>query len=117
MDWHDDMVLIETDTGDRGSGATVAAALQNLKATTAGTIFLDTADFLIVTGDGMAAMEQVKPYLKGTVRVCRGEVKMDLEEAARFLVVHKPKIRLKELIPESLREKICVVDGRMILSE
>lgn len=110
-------VIIATDTGDFGRGETVEAALENLKTTTAGLIFLDTADYLLISEDGMSEAAELKGYLKPTVRICRTEEKIDLLEAAEYLSIHKPTTRIKAYKGGELPEKLVKEDGRLRLKE
>lgn len=91
----EDQLAIETDTGDLGRGATVEVALQDLKDTTAGMVFLDTADYLLVSERALGEITEVRRFLKTSVRVCMAEPGIDLTAAAEFLAVHKPAATLK----------------------
>ena len=44
-------LVIETDTGDMGQGETLEEAFEDLKQSTPAAIFLETADYLLVTED------------------------------------------------------------------
>lgn len=98
MDQSEKGTILRLDTGDYGVGDTVEQALENMKATASGTVFLDTADYLIVTESAESAVAEVAPYLKGSVRICRGD-EMDFAAAAEYLATHRPKIRLKDWNP------------------
>ena len=90
-----EQIVLETDMGDRGVGATGADALQNLKDTTPGIIYLDTAEYLLMTADAQEAVEQLRQDLHKSVRVCTAELGVDLELAAQFLPVHGDLPQLK----------------------
>ena len=60
----DGQVQIETDTGQTGTGGNWAEAVEKLRAGTAGEIFLDTADVLLV-GPGAG---NILPQLEGDIR-------------------------------------------------
>lgn len=91
-----DMVVIVTDTGNSGRGGGVEAAFKNLEETTAGIIFLDTADYLLVSESAITEASVLQNYLKSDVRVCKAEKGIDLVQAAEFLAVHPPHVKLKE---------------------
>ena len=83
------LLILETDTGDRGWGLTIDQAVAKLKETTPGQIYLDTADFLLL-GQGMERyLPQLTEYLKKKTRIAYGE-NVDLKDAAAYLQVHKP---------------------------
>lgn len=90
-----EMIRIETDTGDSGEGGTVNQAIWDLQETTAGRVYLDTAEYILLGADE-TVLNQISPYLKDAIRVCKcaGEIKLD--ETAVFLDVHRPKIKLKD---------------------
>lgn len=84
-------VVIKTDTGDLGSGVSVDAALQNLKETTPGIVYLDTAEYLLVNADAKALIPDISRCLKDKVKVCYMDGEPDLKMAASYLAVHSPK--------------------------
>ena len=90
----DDGILIKTDTGDIGRGRTVNQAIWNLHETTAGTVYLDTAEYLLLPSDE-TVLKQMYPYLRKTVRISQWAGEVELEEAAKYLDVHKPNVQLK----------------------
>ena len=83
-DWY----IMETDTEDSGIGATPEQALQNLKDTSSGIIYLDTAQYLLLTQDTLEAAEDLRQELKPSVRLCIAAKSVDLVEAAKYLSVH-----------------------------
>lgn len=93
---------IETDTGNRGFGGTVSQALRNMKDTASGTIYLDTAEYLILTKDTQTAAQELEPELRPSVRVCMAAKKMDLAKVAEYLDVHTelPKLRHRKKAEE-----------------
>lgn len=91
----EDTVVLATDTADAGQGADALAALENLKATTPGTIYLDTAEYLLLAEGAEDVAEQLKPVLKKSVRVCMADAAVDLKAAAKYLPVHGDLPRLK----------------------
>ena len=109
-------VTIATDTGDFGIGETGQAALQNLKATTPGTIYLDTAAYLLIGQGADEAVTELRSHLKNRVKVCRAEEGIDLSLAAEFLPVHGDLLRLKRWNPGADLPKLKVIEKRLILS-
>lgn len=113
----DGKVVLKTDTEDKGTGETVLQALQNMKDTTAGTIFLDTAYFLMVSENAVTHIPEMQEYLSPHVRVCSAAQGTNLEEAARFLSAHKPQKRLREVRTDAELQRLTVKDGRMYLTK
>ena len=88
-------IYLQTDTGDVGRGEDVRSALQNMKATAYGTIFLDTADYLIVQEGKETLLQQVYDVLRPSCMVCSAAKIPDLERAVEFLAAHEPEITLR----------------------
>lgn len=90
-----DWVVVETDTQDKGVGGTVKQALQNLKDTASGIIYLDTSEYLLLTDDTLGAVEDLRQELKKSTQLCMIAKPVDLPEAAKYLSVHGklPKLR------------------------
>lgn len=89
----EDGYVIETDTKDAGRGETISAAIQNLKATTPATIYLDTAQYLIVSDESV--VDELRTHLKGNVRLYRSIGNPPMETVSKFLAAHGdgPSIR------------------------
>ena len=87
-------VVLMTDTGNRGTGATAQLALEDMKQKAAGILYLDTANFLLVAPGAETAAEELKEHMKRSVKT--GPYSGgDVGEEARFLDAHweraKPK--------------------------
>ena len=87
--------VMETDTGDQGRGATAQQALENLKETSTGIIYLDTARYLLLTRETVKAAEELREELKGTVRLCLTAARADLTVIGDYLEIHGELPRLK----------------------
>lgn len=61
---------IQTDTGNMGIGSTCKQAWEDLKNTASGVVFLDTADYLTVTGDAQPYIEEMWEYLRPSCKIC-----------------------------------------------
>lgn len=108
-------IVIETDTGDLGEAETVHAALQDLKHTTSGYIYLDTAQYLLITEATKDAVEQLRPMLKKSVRICFADSSIDLKEAARYLPVHEDLPKLSDWEPHTQLPILRCVEKRLNL--
>ena len=80
--------VIKTDTENIGMGGTPQQALQNLEESASGIIYLDTAEYLLLTKDTLDAAEALRDELKPNVRLCLAAKQMDLTEAGKYLSVH-----------------------------
>ena len=111
----EEKVVIKTDTGDSGIGNSVHAAFKNMEDTTPGVIFLDTADFLLVSASAKGELDALAEYLKPSIRVCIAEENIDPVQAAEYLAMHRPSMRLKELDKTYQGQKLLQENGRLRL--
>lgn len=87
-------VLLQADTGAGGRGEDVETALLDMAQTTAGEVFLETADYLMVSPDAVSLLPALCGYLRPACNVCVAEGEIAPEEAGVFLAVHKPGVSL-----------------------
>lgn len=111
------IVVIETDTEDIGRGVTVADALHDLRETTAGIIYLDTAEYLLVKEGAEIHIPELAAHLRDTVWICGAEGEIKLKDVASFLSVHKPSVKLKEWREGGMLEVLEEENGRLILKK
>ncbi len=90
----DGQILLQTDTDDTGIGATVEAALQDLEENTSGAIYLDTAQYLLVTKQAKQAVQTLRKYLRSSVVESIWDGKADIKQAARYLSVHTQRTKV-----------------------
>ena len=90
-------VCIVTDTGDVGYGRSVQEALQDMKASASGTIFLETADYLIVEQGREELLEQVYEIFRPACQVCVCHDMPRMQDVAGFLSAHEPTTTLRQL--------------------
>lgn len=89
-------VRVETDTGDFGEGKSLSASLKNLKETTAGEVFLETADYLILSPEAVALLSELAEHLRPGCGVCVEAGKADPGSTGAFFAAHPPKVTLKD---------------------
>ena len=87
-------VRIATDTGAEGTGGNLSEAVGNLHATAPATVFLDTAQYLLLNEETIPLLPQLYDLLRPGTRVCILSGKAALEEAAVFLKAHPPETTL-----------------------
>lgn len=92
-------IVLETDTEDKGSGQTVEEALEDLEAHCLGIIYLDTAQFLLVSEDMQEQIPELGQYLKGSVRLCVWDGKGSVEDAAKYMAAHEIGCKLRRWVP------------------
>ena len=89
-------LVIETDTCDRGVGATPQQALQNLKDTANGVVYLDTAEYILMEDTAQAAVEALRWAFRKSAKICKMQGQIDLENTADFLASHGKLPRIED---------------------
>ena len=110
-------VVLQTDTGDVGKGSNAEEALEDLKKTTPGTSYLDTAEYLLLGENTETVAEELRTHLKGNVGLCAAEEGVDPAEAARFLEVHGALPQLQAWKQGADLPYLTRVEKRLKLSE
>lgn len=108
-------VVIVTDSGDSGTGSSVQAAFEDLEQTTSGVIFLDTADYLLLSRDAVSGARELEAYLKPSIRVCFAQKNIDPQQAAAYLAVHSPAVKLKDRSDLHDAPELAQENGRLEL--
>lgn len=89
-------VVLQTDTQNVGRGATVTEAVANLEENTPGVIYLDTAEYLLISKDAESYVDALRQYLKPSVKVSSWQTGEGIENAAKFLSEEKNLVSLKK---------------------
>lgn len=108
-------VTVETDTGDLGAGEDLEGAMEDLKATASGEIFLETAQYLLITEPAEGYLPELKQILRPAAQILRAEGEPDLEGAAKYLSVHKSGLALKDWQVGVELPKLTIKEGRYYL--
>ncbi len=104
-------VRMITDTEDKGSGATVEDALAEMKTNSAGIVYLDTAQYLLVSESAMDKIPEIQPYLRKSVKVYLWEGQGDFHEAVKYADAHKLGVTLKQWKHGEKLHKIPITNG------
>lgn len=91
-----EMACLETDTGARGRGRSLADAAQDMTARAEGEIFLETAEFLLLDPD-VKLSSDLFTLLRPDCGVFYTEERPDLRASARYLSMHPPGTKLRDL--------------------
>lgn len=87
-------IEVQTDTGAQGEGIHLQAALLDMSAKAPADVFLDSADYLLLSEDTLPLIDQLFAVLPPSCRVCLEEGSADLERAGFFLQAHTPNVTL-----------------------
>lgn len=108
---------VRTDTGDSGYGENVEEALTDLEDTSDGTVYLDTARFLLIDTDAADALPRLTKKLRPTVSVCVLGCKPEEKEAYQYLSAHDPKTTILRLETEGIQLPVLKKEkGRFFLA-
>lgn len=91
----DGRIVLETDTKDKGVGTTAKEALENMKKQSSGIIYLDTAQYLLLT-NAEGQISTLKQYLKGSVQLCGWDGEGELSDAILYADAHKIGLKLRD---------------------
>ena len=109
------IVTVETDTGDFGTGKDLQDAMEDMKATTPGEIFLETAQYLLVGENGEDFLPELKQILRPAAQVIQMRGAPDVQAAVKFLSVHKSSLTLKDWQTGTELPKLTIKEGRYYL--
>lgn len=87
-------VEIKTDTDAAGYGKNLASAVEDLHATASAVVFLETAEYLLLSGSAEELLPELYQLLRPACRVCLTDGETDLEGAAAYLRAHPPEGKL-----------------------
>ncbi len=109
-------IVVETDTGQSGRAETLEKAFENLKHRCPGDIFLDTADYVVLTSATESKAAALLDYLRPACRVSTEKGSAELTEVADYLAIHVPEITLMECQQKDVKiPKLVVKEGAMEL--
>ena len=91
------IIELQTDTGTNGKGATVQAAVEDLESNASGVIYLDTAQYLLLTKSAIAVMEDLSGYLRYNVKVSAWDGEGSVAGAAEYLEVRDDLPKIHEI--------------------
>lgn len=111
-------VTVQTDTGQQGQGDDLNSAVRDMKLTADKEIFLDTADYLLISPGAEEQLPGLRQLLRPACRVCLEIGETDLAAAAAYLDSHIPEITLKDCWKENQPLLVLAVkEGRMYLAQ
>lgn len=90
----EDRIVIETDAENFGIGNTLNAALDDMKQTVPSEVFLDTADYLILSPSCQPLLPALMEHLRPSCAVCLEQGQTDVTQVGAFLEIHKPQVTL-----------------------
>lgn len=95
----EDEICVETDTDAIGRGEDLHSAMEDMKQSSPGYIFLDTAEFLLLTEETVSLLPELAGMIRPAAEVCIAASARPKEVAAH-LSVHRPGVTLKDWMAE-----------------
>ena len=89
--------VVSVDTGESARGSSLEAAVEAMRASAPGEMFLDTADYVLLTRDTLDCMPQLSDFVRPAARVYMVDKGPDLEEIGPFLRAQGPDAPLFRL--------------------
>lgn len=114
----DGRIVLETDTGAAGKGRSLEEAAKNLEETAEGKVFLDTADYAVVSENYKEKLSELLELVRPGTEICILDGSGDCEELARFLSAHSPGTTLWEAVQQGKRVPVLIrEEGRFRFAE
>ncbi len=93
--------VITTDTGHSARGDSLETAMDALRDTAPGVIFLDTADYVLLTGETLDCLDVLPNFVRPGTKVYAAEGAADPEELGAFLRAQGPDAPLYRALNEA----------------
>ena len=97
-----------------GRGDSLEKAVDALRAEAPGILFLDTADYVLLTGEAEDCMERLQDYVRPGTRVYKLEGTAELSEIGPFLKTHGPDAPLYRLQKRELQIPKLTAEGEKL---
>lgn len=80
-----------TDTEATGRGENVPEAIEDMNKTADARVYLDTADYLLLSEGAEAYLPQLQEYLRPSCCLCAVAGQIDMTKVGTFLELHQPE--------------------------
>lgn len=108
---------VSTDTGHTARGDSLEKAVDALRAEAPGILFLDTADYVLLTGEAEECTEKLPNYVRPGTRVYKLEGTVELSEIGPYLKTHGPDTPLYRLQKRELQFPKLMAEGEKLRFE
>ena len=113
----DGVVVVAADTGDAGRGDTIAEAMKDLRGGASGEVFLETADYLLLSEDFWGSQESLSGWFRPGTLVYAVKEQVDAEKAAEYLRCRTGGVPLNRLRNTAPLETLVQSGGRVKLEK
>lgn len=113
----DEGIAVQTDTGSTGWGKSVSAAVEDMKQSASGEIFLETAEYILLTDLDEEILPELMALLRPSCKVLFAYGKAKPEDATLFLRSHQKNVTLLDWKTEGKRPPAFIAEeGGMYLA-
>lgn len=110
-------LIVTTDMGHLGRGRALTEAVEDMRQTATGVVFLDTAEYLLLAPSAEKYVPELTQLLRPSCRICMIYGAMELKTAADYLSVHEPGLTFRDWKKnKSEFPKIIASKGRIYLA-
>lgn len=111
--------ILRGDGGQQGSGESFALAVEDLKSSSSGVAFLQTAQKIILSGNIDLAVEQViaSDALRPSSEVYTARERLDLEEVTAYLAARSSDVTVSDLRSAVMEERTVRLPQLVIIGE
>lgn len=113
-----DGLRLAADGGLSGQGADLAAAVKDMEQTAYGQVFLDTAEYLLVSPAAVKWLPELMKILRPSCRVYLADKVTDLETVTEYLSAREPGVTLGDWRKGKTNLPVLyVIEERMYLAK
>lgn len=113
----EDGLHLKTDSGMAGKGKNVAEALQNLRLSSAGNIFLDTVNYLLIASDCTEEIITLWNYVRPACQIYYFNGEGDCEKIGRYLESHPSQTTVLGYLQGQVNAPLLILEGESIRIE
>ena len=88
-------IELQVDVGYRGVGESVTEAVASMMGTATSVIYLATAEYLLVPPESTHLVEELRSYVKASVKVFVADLWPDIDEQVAYLNIHGKGVRMR----------------------
>ena len=108
-----DQICVYTDFGGLGKGRTLSDALDDLRETASGEVFLDTVEYILLTEETRKEIPELRNHFRLSSAVMLATGSLEMEGLVQFLSAHRPEVSLKDYLTGMPRlPRIMSSEGR-----
>lgn len=112
----EDVILLETDTGEFGAGRTVEEAVKALEETSIGDLFLDSVEFVMVERGTEDILNDLKGIVNSNCKIALDNSNADIQAITEYLRTHVPSESLSDIYHGTdLSSELLEKEGRFFL--